>query len=110
MASNYTTDAVTVAGVQKLCQGGAPEFPVVEASIRSVHAAMLAGRLTCSQLVSAYVQVRSSLKSVAHLYCHLPDFSWLHRLPLHVHSMPAVLLCVQASACNQALGDGQNCQ
>lgn len=37
LASNYTTDAVTVAGVAGLCQSGAPVFPVVEATISSVH-------------------------------------------------------------------------
>ena len=59
LTSNYTTDAVTVAGVQALCSNGAPAWPVSEASISSVHAAMLAGNLTCSQLVGAYMQARA---------------------------------------------------
>ena len=59
LTSNYTTDAITVAAVQALCSNGAPAWPVAEASISSVHAAMLAGNLTCSQLVGAYVQARA---------------------------------------------------
>jgi hypothetical protein len=58
LTSNYTTDALTVAGVEGLCSSGAPRWPVLEASITSVHAAMLAGQLTCSQLVGAYVQAK----------------------------------------------------
>ncbi|KAK9904758.1 hypothetical protein WJX75_001986 [Coccomyxa subellipsoidea] len=56
LASNYTTDAVTVAGVAGLCQSGAPVFPVVEATISSVHEAFVDGKMSCSQLVQAYVQ------------------------------------------------------
>ncbi len=44
-------------GVQGgLCQSGAPPVPVVELTIGQAHAAMLAGNLTCSQLVAAYLQ------------------------------------------------------
>ncbi|CAL8464697.1 g4232 [Coccomyxa elongata] len=56
LQSNYTTGAVTVAGVANLCASRAPAFPVVEATIGSVHTAFLQGNLTCSQLVQAYVQ------------------------------------------------------
>ena len=59
LTSNFTTDAVTVAAVSGLCSSGAPAWPVLEANIASVQAAMLAGRLTCSQLVGAYVQAGS---------------------------------------------------
>ena len=37
LQSNYTTGAVTVAGVANLCASRAPAFPVVEATIGSVH-------------------------------------------------------------------------
>jgi hypothetical protein len=37
LASNFTTSAITVAGVRGMCQVGAPRWPVVEASIAGVH-------------------------------------------------------------------------
>ena len=39
-----------------LCQSGAPQLPVQELTIAESHAAMLAGHLTCGQLVDAYLQ------------------------------------------------------
>lgn len=52
------TAAVTLRDVQRggLCQSGQPAVPVVERTIGEAHAAMLAGRLTCSGLVGAYLQ------------------------------------------------------
>jgi hypothetical protein len=39
-----------------LCSSGAPQVSVVEKTIGGAHADMLAGRLTCSSLVAAYLQ------------------------------------------------------
>ena len=57
-ADSVGTAAVTLRDVQRggLCQSGAPPLPVVELTIAQAHAAMLAGRLTCSVLVAAYLQ------------------------------------------------------
>lgn len=51
LASNYTTDAVTVAGVAGLCQSGAPQIPVLEATIGTVHKA---SPVLCPRGVSQY--------------------------------------------------------
>ena len=49
--------AVTVADVWLgTCKTGAPELPVVELGIAAARRAMLAGQLTCSGLVAAYLQ------------------------------------------------------
>ncbi|CAK0787609.1 hypothetical protein CVIRNUC_010831 [Coccomyxa viridis] len=56
LMSNYTTDAISVATAGAMCYNGAPSYPVVEATISSIHQAMLGGRLTCSQLVGEYLQ------------------------------------------------------
>ncbi|KAK9832701.1 hypothetical protein WJX81_001352 [Elliptochloris bilobata] len=56
LASNFTTSAITVAGVRGLCQVGAPRWPVVEATIAGMHQAMLEGKLNCTDLVQAYMQ------------------------------------------------------
>ena len=37
LASNFTTSAITVAGVRGLCRVGAPRWPVLEATIASAH-------------------------------------------------------------------------
>ncbi|DBA85173.1 TPA: hypothetical protein ACH3X2_005886 [Trebouxia sp. C0005] len=47
---------ITKKSAQMYCQTGSPSFPVVEATIQSAHNAMMAGNLTCSQLVSSYIQ------------------------------------------------------
>jgi hypothetical protein len=72
LQSNYTTEAVTISQLLGSCQaatgcrlgGGcqraADSFPVVETTIQTVHAAFLAGDLTCTQLVQAYVQVNAA--------------------------------------------------
>ena len=37
LMSNYTTDAISVATVGAMCYNGAPGYPVVEATISSIH-------------------------------------------------------------------------
>jgi hypothetical protein len=41
---------------QGLCQTGKPQNPVVELTIAEAHSLMLAGQLTCTDLVTAYQQ------------------------------------------------------
>ncbi|KAK9833248.1 hypothetical protein WJX84_007937 [Apatococcus fuscideae] len=54
--NNYTQNAITVIGALTGCTDGSPAIPVVELTIDAAHQAMLTGRLTCTQLLSAYVQ------------------------------------------------------
>ena len=37
LVSNYTTDAISVATAGAMCYNGAPGYPVVEATISSIH-------------------------------------------------------------------------
>ncbi|KAL3141374.1 hypothetical protein ABBQ32_004954 [Trebouxia sp. C0010 RCD-2024] len=53
---NYNAEMITKRSAQLYCQTGAPAFPVVETTIQSAHEAMMAGNLTCSQLVTSYIQ------------------------------------------------------
>ncbi|KAL3161962.1 hypothetical protein ABBQ38_009042 [Trebouxia sp. C0009 RCD-2024] len=53
---NYNAEMITKRSAQMYCQTGAPAFPVVETTIQAAHEAMMAGNLTCSQLVSSYIQ------------------------------------------------------
>ncbi|KAL0042039.1 hypothetical protein WJX77_001435 [Trebouxia sp. C0004] len=53
---NYNAEMITKKSAQMYCQTGAPSFPVIEATIQSAHNAMINGSLTCSQLVSSYIQ------------------------------------------------------
>ncbi|KAK9829780.1 hypothetical protein WJX72_007874 [[Myrmecia] bisecta] len=67
--SDYNSLAVTIEAVsyESACKNGAPAYPLVEATIEGVHAAMLAGNLTCSQLVKGYLQRISAYDKITML-------------------------------------------
>ena len=47
-----------MAGVYSGCTSGAPRTPVEELTIADVHAQLMNGSFTCSELVQAYLQAR----------------------------------------------------
>lgn len=52
LVSNFTTDAITVASAATLCYDGAPGYPVVEATISSVHQVESSTNVSCSARLS----------------------------------------------------------
>ena len=56
-AGALRTVAITKYRAGHLCTSSVPAIAMVELTLAEVHEAMLAGRLTCSQLLQGYLQV-----------------------------------------------------
>ena len=87
--------AITKYRAGHLCTGSVPAIAMEELTLAEVHEAMLAGRLTCSQLLQGYLQV---------------GLCWHARLGLSApavscskgHDLPPCMQCT-ALLCNTAL-------